>query len=108
MSCEHEVEFGQKLAAVEQRAKSNTHQIDDLKEQVTGLGDRIEAVNRLATAVEVMATKQDNLGASVKRLEGKVDSLESKPGKRWEAMVEKVLWAVVAAVLAFLLGKFGL
>ena len=108
MSCEHEHEFNQRLTAVEERAKSNTHQIDDLKEQMTGMGDRIEAVNRLATAVEVMATKQDTLGASVKRLEGKVDSLESKPGKKWDAMVEKILWAFVAAVVAFLLGRIGL
>ena len=38
----------------------------------------------------------------------KVDAMEAKPGKRWESLVEKALWAVVAAVIAFLLAKIGL
>ena len=31
-----------------------------------------------------------------------------KPGKRWEAIVEKSIWAVAAAVIAFLLARVGL
>lgn len=38
----------------------------------------------------------------------KVDAMEAKPGKRWESLAEKALWAVVAAVIAFLLAKIGL
>jgi len=37
-----------------------------------------------------------------------VQELRDKPGKRWEALVEKALWAVCAAVIAFLLGRLGL
>ena len=32
----------------------------------------------------------------------------NKPAKRWEGMVDKITWAVVAAVIAFLLGRIGL
>ena len=38
----------------------------------------------------------------------KVEALEAKPGKRWESVVEKAVWAVCAAVIAFLLGRIGL
>lgn len=38
----------------------------------------------------------------------KVDALEAKPGKRWESIVDKAVWAVCAAVIAFLLGRVGL
>lgn len=38
----------------------------------------------------------------------KVDAIEAKPGKRWEGLVEKAVWAVAAAVIAFLLGRVGL
>lgn len=31
-----------------------------------------------------------------------------KPAKRWDGLVEKALWAVCAAVIAFLLGRVGL
>ena len=38
----------------------------------------------------------------------KVEALEAKPGKRWESLAEKAVWAVCAAVIAFLLGRVGL
>ena len=41
-------------------------------------------------------------------LTAKVEALEAKPGKRWESVVEKAVWAVCAAVIAFLLGRVGL
>lgn len=31
-----------------------------------------------------------------------------KPVKRWDAIVDKAIWAVLAAVIAFVLAKFGL
>jgi hypothetical protein len=37
-----------------------------------------------------------------------VSALEAKPAKRWDSFVEKVIWAVVAAVVGFLLAKIGL
>lgn len=45
--------------------------------------------------------KLDEISATVK-------TMADKPGKRWEALVEKALWAVAAAVIAFLLGRVGL
>ncbi len=38
----------------------------------------------------------------------KVDVLETKPAKRWESIVDKAIWAVCAAVIAFLLARVGL
>lgn len=97
-----------KLIEVEQRSKSNTHRINELAEE-------IDAVNRLATAVEVMATEQkhqteamSNIKQSVTDLDKKVDAIERKPGKRWDAIVDKAIWAVLAAVIAFVLAKVGL
>ena len=31
-----------------------------------------------------------------------------KPAKRWNDMVDRVIWSVLAAVIAFILAKFGL
>ena len=45
--------------------------------------------------------KLDELTIMVKELSGKA-------GKRWEGLVEKALWAVCAAVIAFFRGKAGL
>ena len=45
--------------------------------------------------------KLDELTIMVKELSGRA-------GKRWEGLVEKALWTVAAAVIAFVLGRVGL
>jgi hypothetical protein len=44
----------------------------------------------------------------VSRLDGKVDALERKPGKRWENLADKLLWGVVGAVLTWFLARMGI
>ena len=84
-----------RLTDVEQRCRADSHRI-------TELSGRIDAVNRLATAVEVMAQRQSSMGESVERLERKVDTLEGKPAKRWDGLVDKLLFAAAGAFLAWL------
>ena len=50
----------------------------------------------------VMAAKQNSMGESVERLEQKVDTLEAKPGRRWEGLVDKALFAAAGAILAWM------
>ena len=52
--------------------------------------------------------KLDNLTRRHDELNRKLSELEAKPGKRWDGMVDKAVWAVLAAVIAFLLGRVGL
>ena len=97
---EQTLDMEHRMTAVEDRSKSNTLRLNRLEENTAVL-------NRLATAVEVMATKQDTMGESVERLEGKVDTLESKPGKRWDGLVDKLILTVAAALIGFLLAQLG-
>ena len=90
------------------------------------LAPRVEALERenerhTSTHKEIFArlnkVEQDNAVQSeqyktilekLDTLTAKVEQLESKPGKRWESIVEKAIWAVAAAVIAFLLARIGL
>lgn len=65
-------------------------------------------LHELATSVAVMAEQMKTMNGNVSTLANDVEDLKGKPGKRWEDIVSKVIWAVIAAVVAFLLGKFGL
>ena len=67
-----------------------------------------ETLQQLATSVAVMAEQMKTKNSNVNSLACKVEHLEEKPGKRWDAIVDKVIWAVLAAVIAFLLGRIGL
>lgn len=66
---------------------------------------KLEAENNvlheLATSVAVMAEQLKNMNTSVDTLSSKVDDLEKKPGKRWDVLVEKSVWAVAGAVIAW-------
>lgn len=97
MDLEHE----QRLTAVEERSKSNTKRLDKLEEST-------EAISRLATSMEVMAEKQEQVADTVDKLDGKVTAMEQKPAKRWDSLVDKIIWAIVAAVIGFLLARIGL
>ena len=97
MDLEHE----RRLAAVEQRAKSNTHRLDKLEKST-------QILNRLATSMEVMAQRQEQVADTVDKLDCKVTALENKPAKRWDALADKAVWSVCAAVIGFILAKLGL
>ena len=103
-----EISIEHRLTEVEQRSKSNQHRLETLEKEHGVL-------HSMAASLEVMANEQKHqtetiagVKTDVGRLESKVDVLESKPAKRWEAVVEKALLAVVAAVVAYFLGRMGL
>lgn len=97
MDLEHE----QRLTAVEERSKSNSHRLEALEKQT-------EAVNRLATSVSVMAERVENTGEKVDGLCDDVKELKAEPGKRWKGVVEKVVYIIVAAVVGYFLAQVGL
>ena len=61
MDLEHE----QRLTAVEERAKSNSHRLDKVEAST-------EAITRLATSMEVMANKQEQVADTVDRLDAQI------------------------------------
>ena len=65
-------------------------------------------LHQLATSVAVMAEQLKTMNNSVATLTGEVEELKDKPGKRWEGLVDKIIWAVAAALIGFALAKFGL
>lgn len=108
MTTEEKVEFEHRLTEAEHRAKSNTRRVEKLELQT-------EAIQKLATSVEVMVTQQahqteaiERIETDVKKLDEKVEVLEHKPAKRWESVAEKVILTVVGAVVGYILVKIGL
>ena len=90
-----------RLTKVEDRSKSNTHRIESLEK-------RQNDTEKLVTSVAIIAEKQKDREGDVKEMKCDVKKLIEKPAKRWEGVVEKVLYTVVGAVVAYLLVKIGL
>ncbi len=96
-----EVMMEQRLTAVEQRCKSNTHRLDEMKEQQ-------EALNKLATSVALMTQEQKDIKEDILEVKKDVKSLTSLPAKRWNDVVEKIVWLVIGGAVAALLVQAGI
>ena len=96
-----EKDIEHRLTEVEGRSKSNTHRLDEMEKRQDNLDD-------LVSTVKVLADREQRVESDVKEIKTEVKNLTTKPGKRWDAIVDKAIWAVLAALIAFLLGKFGL
>ena len=86
---------------MEDEHKRQNQRIADLETKVEDISDLTTSVASLAKSVEQMAKAQEKQG---KRLE----ALEQKPAKRWESFADKVIWAIAAALIAFILSYLGL
>ncbi len=94
-------EVALQLQKTEDRSLRNEGRIKKLETEQKSLQD-------LATSVAVMAEQMKTMNANVGCLTVKVDKLEEQPAKRWNSIVDKAIWAIVAAVIAFALGRMGL
>lgn len=97
MDLDHE----KRLTDVEARCRSNTHRIDDLEK-------RQDNLDELVSTVKVLAVREENVESDVKEIKSDVKELASKPAKRWDSVIDKIIMIIVAAVVGYILAHVGL
>ena len=97
MDLDHE----RRLTEVEERAKSNSHRIDDVER-------RQDNLDELVGTVKVLAVRERQIEIDVKEIKSDVKTLANKPAQRWELLVTQVLTLLVAAVIGFVLARIGI
>ena len=96
-----EVKIEHRMTEVEERSKSNMHRIDDLEK-------RQDNLDELVGSVKVLAVREEQVEKDVKEIKTDVKNLSSKPGKRWDNLVNQVVSILIGAVLGLLLTRIGL
>ena len=103
-----ETEYVERLTKVEERSKSNTHQIEDLKPVV----NEIHTMSK--TMVELIGEVR-HTNDNVSELKDKVEILEKEPGKQWSATkktfftsITSSIGTAVAAGILYLISKGGI
>ena len=91
----------ERLTKVEARAESNTHRLNELEKRQDNLDD-------LVSTVKVLAVREETMEKDVKEIKEDVKALTGKSGERWDDLMDKIFWAIVAAVVTYLLAKIGL
>lgn len=89
------------LKEVEDRSKGNTRRIETLEKKVDDIG-------QVVGVLQAMQKDLEHLSKDVTETRADVKEMKEKPAKRWDTLVEKILWGVVGAVLTFILAKGGL
>lgn len=96
-----EVKIEHRLTELESRSKSNTHRLDDVEKRQDKLDD-------LVGTVRLLADREKRVEDDVGEIKSDVKSLKQKPGQRWDSLMDKIIWAVAAAVIGFVLARLGI
>lgn len=102
MQIEREIaEIKAKQAAAEEQHKTLFNRLENVE-------DITKTVHELALSVRDLANAQSCMQKQVSGLCKDVDDIKAKPGKRWEGVVEKVLYTVVGAAVTYVLMQAGI
>lgn len=93
MTAEDIKDIEHRLTDVEQRAKSNTHRINEHDDAIKENSELIGAIKELAVETKYM---RSDLNETIERL----NKLENKDGATWE----KFKWLIVAGLVTIVLG----
>ena len=96
MDLDHE----KRLTETESRSKSKTRRLDRVEKWQADFGD-------LISTVKVLADREARVEKDVSEIKENVQEMKAKPGKRWEGVVDKVIFTIVGAVVTYMMLKLG-
>lgn len=84
------------------------HRVTELETRVNIMEDHQDNLDKLFTSVASMTKEQEHIKADVTEIKTNVKELTAKSGRRWDDLVDKIVWALLAAVITFFLARIGL
>ena len=124
------------ITETSERAKSNTHQIDEMKEDIKGIKEDNKVLNRLATSVELIAQDMTHFKNDISEMKGVQSDTQASQAmirnelsemraemkteisdvrnerliskaKTYEEIKSKVMAIIVTGIAAFILGTIA-
>lgn len=94
-------EIGLKLVEVDARAKSNTHRLEEVEKKQSDS-------DKMLTSIALIAQRQDTMDTDIQEIKTDVKTLTARPAKRWEGVVDKIIFTAIGLLVAFLLARLGI
>lgn len=85
------------LIETAERAKSNTHRIDELEREN-------KTIYELAKAVEKIATNTENIQRELAQQGAKIEALEKIPAQRWNSLMKTLVTSIATTLLGGIVG----
>lgn len=96
------------LAVHEEYAKRMDAEHKRQNQRIATLEDKVEDISSLTSSVASLAKSVEQMAKAQEKQGKRLEALEQKPAKKWESFVDKVVWAVAAALIAFVLSNIGI
>lgn len=90
-----------KVQKVFDLAKNNEERIKKLEEHQ-------EKQDKLLNTVALIAQKQESMESSLGEIKTDIKQIKEKPAKRWDAVVDKIILAIITGLMAYIFMKLGL
>lgn len=84
------------------RLEDHEHEIGSLKHRMKSVEESQKALTELTTSVRELTIEQGYLKTDVGEIKTDVKAMLDKPAKRWDGLVDKLIFAASGAVLAWL------
>lgn len=100
--------FERELAEVKSVQAGHTEQLKTVFSRLDQQDKVLEAVSELALSVRDLSNAQANTTEKVSTLCSDMEIIKSKPAKRWEAILEKIIMTAIGALVMWALAKLGI
>lgn len=92
-----------------QKANMLERQMAKMQEQARDTHNKLfDRIRDLEKAEAARNEQYENIMGKLDKLIAWQEAEQAAPKKRWDSIKDKAIWAVLAAVIAFLLGRIGL
>ena len=99
----NELDVEHRLTEVEQRAKSNSHRLEELEPVVKEIHIMSNTMIQLVEEVKHTNETVASLDKKVDKMDSREDEMESAPGKEWSDAKRTLFNTAVGAIITFLI-----
>ena len=100
-------ELAVKVTEVDERTKSNTQRIESLEKMQEKIMEISNDVTLLRQESNYSQKEQGRIIKDIADVKQGIADIKSKPGKRWDAVVEKSLLVAIGAIILYICSKIG-
>lgn len=91
----------EKVAHLEEHAKSNTRRIDEHD-------SRLDSLERTYSIMEKMDYRMGKVETAVDKIDKKLDEKQEEKGKKWDKLVDYIFYTILGLLLGYIAIQLGL
>ena len=103
-------ELNSKFVDAHNQLEIKVHDLDNrvgnAETELEHLSSSINMIHSLTASVDKLAINMDNMLQELKQQVARISLLESKPLKRWESIIDKIITTAIGILVGYLLSNF--